>query len=73
MVTIGVEQSLSDRNFYKHRCLENINKLYKSACKCDDQKQYKAIIESEIVSISEGITKNSPMEVVMKGITKNLR
>ena len=44
MVTIGVEKSLSNSAIYEHRCLENIKKLYKSDRKCDNQKQYKAII-----------------------------
>ena len=37
MVTIGVDQSLSNSAMYGHRCLENIKKLYKSDVKCDDQ------------------------------------
>ena len=46
---------------YGHRCLENIKKLYKSAGKCDDQQQYKGIIESEMVSTPKGFTDNSPI------------
>ena len=34
---------------YEHQCIENINNLYKPAGKCDDQQQYKAIIEAEMV------------------------
>ena len=41
---------------YKHRCLENIKKLFKSSGKCNDQQQYKAIIESLMVSTPEGFT-----------------
>ena len=37
MVTIGVDQSLSNSTIYEHRCLENIKKLYKSVRKFDDQ------------------------------------
>ena len=35
MVTIGVDQSLSNSAVYEHRCLENIKKLYKSVGECD--------------------------------------
>ena len=45
----------------EHRCLEKIKKLYKTAGKCDDQQQYKAIIEAEMVSTPEGFTDNSLM------------
>ena len=38
---------------YEHRCLENIKKLNKSARKCDDKQQYKAIIEDSMVSTTE--------------------
>ena len=31
MVIIGVYKSLSNSDFYKHRCPENIKKIYKSA------------------------------------------
>ena len=61
MVTIGVDQSLSNSAIYEHRCLKNIKKLYKYAGKCDDQQQYKVIIEAEMVSTHEEITENSPM------------
>ena len=37
MVIIGVDQSLSNSALYEHRCLENIQKIYKSDGKCDDQ------------------------------------
>ena len=61
IVTIGVEQSLSESAMYEHRCLENINKLYKYAVKCDYQEQYKAVIEATMVSTTEGFTENIPM------------
>ena len=59
MVTIGVDQSLINSEMYEHRCLENINKLYKSAGKCYEQKHYKSIIEATIVSTPERFTENS--------------
>ena len=54
MVEIGVDQSFSNSAMYENRCLENIKKLYKYAFKCDCQQQYKAIIESVMVSTPEG-------------------
>ena len=48
MVTIGVDQSLSDCEIiYEHRCLENINKPYKTAIQCDYKQQYKAILKQQ--------------------------
>ena len=54
MVEIGVDQSFSNSAMYENRYLENIKKLYKYAFKCDCQQQYKAIIESVMVSTPEG-------------------
>ena len=39
----------------------NIKKLYKSAVKCDDQRQYKIIIEAAVFYTSGGLTNNSTM------------
>ena len=46
---------------YEHRCLENIKKLYKYYGKCEDQQQYKDIIEAAMVPTPEGFTDNSPI------------
>ena len=56
---------------YEHRCLENINKLYKSAGKCDDQQKYKVILEAYIVSTPEGLVDNILMDVSTSGTLKN--
>ena len=61
MVTIGIDQSLSNSAFYEHRFLENINKLYKSYGKFDNQQQYKDIIEAEMISTTEIFTDNIPI------------
>ena len=71
MVTIVVYQSLSNSAMYEHRCLENINMLYKSSGKFDDHQQYKSIIGSEMVSTPEGFTYNSPMSPIQYVIVKN--
>ena len=61
MVTIGIDQSLSNTAIYEHICLENIKKLYTFSGKCDDKNQYKTIIEAELVSNPDIFTYNSPM------------
>ena len=61
MVVLGVVQSLSNSALYKHRCLGNIKKLYKSAGKCYDRQKYKVVIESTMVSNPEIFIDNSPM------------
>ena len=61
IVTIGVDQSLSNSAMYEHRYLENICKLYKISGKCDNQQQYKTILEASMVSTPEGFIENSPM------------
>ena len=70
MVTIVIEPLLSNCEMYKHRYLENIKKLYTSAGKRDDQLQFKAILETSMVSTSEIFTDNSPMSPVPSMIIK---
>ena len=50
LVIIWVEQSLSNSAMYEHRRMENIKELYKNYDKCNNQRQYKKIIESVMVS-----------------------
>ena len=59
--TIGIDKSLSNNDLYEYKCLENINKLYKQGGKCDDQKQFKDILEAAMVSTPEGFTNDSPI------------
>ena len=63
MVTTGIDQSLSNCAMYGHRCLENIKKLYTFSVKCNDQLQFKEIIEGSIVYTTEIFTDNSPMSI----------
>ena len=56
---IGIDQSLSKNALFEHKCLQNINKLYKHAGKCDDQQQFEDILEDAMVSTTEGFTDNS--------------
>ena len=61
MVAIGLDKLSSNSVLYEHICLGNINKLYKSDGKCDNQQQYKDIIEAAMVSTSEEITEKISM------------
>ena len=58
-VTIGVDQLLSNSGIVEHRCLENITNLYKCSGKYNNQQYCKAIIETSMVSNTEGLTDNS--------------
>ena len=46
--TIGIHPSLSNNAIYEHKFLANIKILYKQAGKCDDQQQFKDILEADI-------------------------
>ena len=46
-------------------------KWYKTEGKCNDQQQYKAITEAEIMLAPEGCTYNSPMTRIQYEPTKN--
>ena len=59
--TIGIYQSLSNNDIYEHKCLENIKILYKKSGKCDNQKQFKDILESAMISTPKGFTNSSPI------------
>ena len=59
--TIGIDSPLSKNAIYEHKCLENIKILYKQAGKCDDQQQFKDILEADMVSTTEGFTEISPI------------
>ena len=59
MNTIVIYQPLRNSAPFEHRCLQNIKKLYKHAGKCDDQHQFKEIIEAALVANTEGFTNNS--------------
>ena len=58
--TIGNDQSLIKNTLYEKKCIQNIKKSYKHAVNCDEQKQFKYILEAAMVSTPEGFTDNSP-------------
>ena len=59
--TIDIDQYISKNAIYEHKCLENIKKIYKQAGKCDDQQQFKDILEDDMFSTPEGFTNDSPI------------
>ena len=59
--TIGIDQLLRNNALYEHKFLENIKILYKKSGKCEDQKQFKDILEADMVSTPEGFTNDSPI------------
>ena len=60
MVTIGIDQALSNCAMYKHRCMEK-SRNYTHFGKYDDQLQLKYIIEASMVSTPDIFTDISPM------------
>ena len=70
--TIGIEKSLSNNSLYEHKYLENIKKLYKHAGKCDDQQQFKDILEASMVSTPEGFTNECPISLMASTPVKKL-
>ena len=64
-MTIGIDQSSFTRSSFKHRCMNNIKKIYQHAGEFDDQQNIKVIIETAILSTPEEFTCNSP-DVPMK-------
>ena len=52
MKTISIDQSLNNSDTFEHRCLKNINKLYQHYGKCDNQQQFKDILETAMLSTS---------------------
>ena len=59
MKTIGIEQSLCNRYFFEHKCLNNIKNIYQHADKFDYQQNLKDILYAAMVSDSEEVTDNS--------------
>ena len=59
--TISIYKSLSNNAIYEHKYLENIETLYKQAGKCDNQQQFKDILEAAMVSTPEWFTDYSPI------------
>ena len=60
MVSIRVYQSLTN-SALKEKRLKNINNLYKTEVKCNDEQRFKSIIEAAMVSTTEGLFGNSPI------------
>ena len=57
--TIDIDQSLSNNAILENKFLQKPKKLYKNAGKCDNQQQFKDILEASMVSTIEGFTDKS--------------
>ena len=49
MVIIGVLKPSTKSALYKHKCLENINKLYKTRGKYDNNHIFKSITKESMI------------------------
>ena len=56
----------------EHKCLQNINKLYKLAGKCDDQQKFKDILGGAMVSTPEVFTDNNHISPMTSTLYKKL-
>ena len=61
MKTIGIDQSLSNRPYVEHKCLNNIRKIYQHAGKFNYQNNLKDILDTDIVSTPEEVTDVIPI------------
>ena len=59
--TIGIQLSLRKNAIYEHKFLENIKNLYKQAGKCDNQQQFRDILEVAMTYTPDGFTNNIPI------------
>ena len=64
MLTIGVDQLLSNSALYEHINLENIKKLYTSSGTFNDIQQYKTTLKAAMLSTPKVFTDKSPMSPV---------
>ena len=60
MKTIGIDRSSFTRSSFEHICMNNIQKIYQHAGKCDYQQNLKDIIEAVLLSNPEIFTDNIP-------------
>ena len=70
---MGIDLSLDNNTIYEHKCLENIKNVYKQAGKCDNQQQFKDIIEAAMVSTPGGFTNNSRISTMTSTPIKKSR
>ena len=69
--TIGIDKSSRNSALFEHICLKNIKKLYQYAGKCDNQQQFKDIIEADMVSTPELFTNNSSIYPMTQHQSRN--
>ena len=70
MKTIGIDQSVSNGDYFEHNFLNNIKKIYQHDVKCDDQHKFKYILEDAMVSNPEEINDDIPSFPITQMIVK---
>ena len=60
MKTIGIDQSLCNRSYFEHKCMNNIKKIYQHEGNFDDQQNLNYILDAAMVSTPEVVTDNIP-------------
>ena len=55
MKTIGIDQSLCNRNSFEQNILNKIKKIYQHAGECEDQQKLKNIIDADMVYTPEDV------------------
>ena len=60
MMTIGIDQSLCNRSYFEHKCLNNIKNIYQHEGNCDNQQYLKDILDAAIMSTPEEGIYDSP-------------
>ena len=48
--TIGIDQLLCNSSSFEHKLLNNIKKIYQHEGKCDDQKNFKDMLDAVMVA-----------------------
>ena len=71
MKNIGNEQSLLNRSYFEHICLNNIKYIYQHSDKCDEQQNLKDAIDATMVSTPDKVTEDSHSLSMTQPTVKN--
>ena len=63
IVTIGLDRSLSNSDFSEDTCFDNIKKFKKYSIKCDNQQQYKSILEVDMLYTPKVFINKIPISI----------
>ena len=68
---IVIDLSLINNAIYEHKYIENIKEINKQSVKCDEQQQFKYILEAAMVSTPEGFTDKIPISTITQHQSRN--